>query len=110
MISAKPQVELAMIDSFVAHTHVEPWSAEDGLAAARARADLKKVGLPMGAMDILIGSQALNRGWSLVTENIREFVRIEGLNLIDWSDPAGARDIDRTSWLLAFLKTSKDPK
>ncbi len=109
MISAKPEVELAMIDGFVAHAHVEPWSAEDGLAAARARTDLKKIGLRIGAMDILIGGQALNRGWSLVTENIREFVRIDGLNIIDWSDPAGARAIDRTSWLAAF-RNLKDPK
>ncbi len=109
LISAKPQVELALIDSFVAHTHIEPWSADDGLVAARIRADLKKIGLRIGAMDILIGSQALNRGWSLVTENIREFVRIDGLNIIDWSDPSGAREIDRTSWLAAF-RNLKDPK
>ena len=110
MISAKPDVELALIDSFVAHTHVEPWSAEDGLTAARTRSDLKKIGLPIGAMDVLIGGHALNRGWSLVTENIREFVRIDGLSLIDWSDPSGAREIDRTSWLASILNTPKEPK
>ncbi len=109
MISAKPDVELALIDSFVDLILVEPWSAEDAISAARVRADLKKVGSPIGVVDALIAGQALNRGWNVVTSNVRDFIRIDDLSIIDWSDPAEARELDRASWL-ANLSKFKDPK
>jgi tRNA(fMet)-specific endonuclease VapC len=110
MISAKPDVELALIDGFVERTHVEPWSAEDALVAARVRADLKKLGAPIGAMDVLIGGQALNRGWKVVTANVRDFLRVGPLTVIDWSDPSGVRELDQASWRLAAFRNLKDPK
>jgi tRNA(fMet)-specific endonuclease VapC len=110
MISKKPEMELALIDKFVERAHVEAWSAEDAISTARLRADLKKDGLPIGAVDALIAGQALNRGWSLVTANIREFIRVDGLTVIDWSDPAGSREIDRVSWALEMYSKSKERK
>jgi tRNA(fMet)-specific endonuclease VapC len=64
---------------------VEPLSQEDANVAARLRVMLKRVGTPIGPYDLLIAGQALNRGWTLVTSNTREFSRIEGLALEDWS-------------------------
>lgn len=64
---------------------VEPLSEEDVTAAARLRATLKRAGTPIGPYDLLIAGQALNRGWTLVTSNTREFSRVEGLALEDWS-------------------------
>ncbi len=109
MISVKPDVELALIDGFVERTHVEPWLAEDAAVAARVRADLTKAGAPIGAMDVLIGGQALNRGWKVVTANVRDFLRVGQLTVIDWSDPSGVREFDQTSWRAAF-RNPKDPK
>jgi len=36
----------------------------------------------------LIAGQALARNWTVVTANTREFNRVEGLNVIDWTVPA----------------------
>ncbi len=48
------------------------------------RAALEKAGTPIGAMDMLIAAHAVSLGIPLVTNNIREFVRIPSLNVIDW--------------------------
>ncbi len=45
---------------------------------------LRQKGLPIGHMDLLIASQALAEDATLVTNNTREFERIEGLKLENW--------------------------
>lgn len=57
---------------------------EDAVAAGKIRAALAKAGTPIGPYDILIAGQALARGLTLVTNNLREFQRIEGLKAEDW--------------------------
>jgi tRNA(fMet)-specific endonuclease VapC len=64
---------------------VEPLSQDDVTVAARVRAMLKRVGAPIGPYDLLIAGQALNRGWTLVTSNTKEFSRVPGLAFEDWS-------------------------
>jgi tRNA(fMet)-specific endonuclease VapC len=41
--------------------------------------------MPIGPFDTLIAGQALARGMTLVTANMREFSRVEGLRLEDWT-------------------------
>ena len=50
----------------------------------RQRALLKKAGTPIGSLDMLIAAHALTENAVLITNNIREFSRIEGLKLEDW--------------------------
>lgn len=100
MISARPAQQLAMIDDLVSRAPVEPWSPEDAVAAARIRADLRRSGSEIGKVDSLIAGQALNRGWRVVTDNVREFIRVDGLTVVDWSDPLEARVLDRAAWAL----------
>ena len=49
-------------------------------------ASLYKKGLPIGPMDMLIGAHAKSAGLTLVTNNTREFSRINGLHIEDWSE------------------------
>lgn len=46
---------------------------------------LRTKGQPIGHMDLLIASQALAEDAILVTNNTREFERIEGLKLENWA-------------------------
>lgn len=62
-----------------------PFDGEDALAAAGVRASLEAVGTPIGAYDVLIAGAALRRGMTLVTANVREFSRVEGLTWEDWA-------------------------
>jgi tRNA(fMet)-specific endonuclease VapC len=57
----------------------------DAEVAGQIRASLKAIGTPIGAYDTLIAGQALARGLTLVTANTREFSRVEGLKLTDWT-------------------------
>ena len=49
------------------------------------RAQLERVGQPIGAYDALIAGQAVRRGLTLVTANAREFERVDGLMCEDWA-------------------------
>lgn len=48
------------------------------------RAQLETVGQPIGMNDLLIAAHALALGLTLVTDNLREFSRIRGLNVENW--------------------------
>jgi tRNA(fMet)-specific endonuclease VapC len=53
-------------------------------AYGNLRAQLEKRGTPIGALDTLIGAQALSLGITLVTNNEREFSRIPNLRVENW--------------------------
>ena len=48
------------------------------------RAELKRKGKPIGAMDMLIAATALAYDFTIITHNTREFSQVEGLKLEDW--------------------------
>lgn len=58
---------------------------EDSIAAGKVRADLQALGTSIGPFDVLIAGQALCRGLTLITANTREFKRVRGLAVEDWS-------------------------
>ncbi len=49
------------------------------------RASLEQKGIPIGPMDLLLASQALSQHLILVTNNEREFRRVEGLQTENWA-------------------------
>ncbi|MEJ0043490.1 MAG: type II toxin-antitoxin system VapC family toxin [Rhizomicrobium sp.] len=54
-------------------------------SAGEIRATLKTAGTPIGPYDLLIAAHAVRLGATLVTANVREFSRVPGLKLEDWS-------------------------
>jgi tRNA(fMet)-specific endonuclease VapC len=61
-----------------------PFNEEDADSAARIRALLEKQKQPIGPYDTLIAGVALARDLTVVTANVREFTRIQGLKWEDW--------------------------
>lgn len=51
----------------------------------KIRADLERKGTPIGPMDMLIAGHARAEGLILVTNNTREFFRVEKLKVEDWT-------------------------
>ncbi len=51
----------------------------------RVRAELEKSGTPIGPMDTLIAGHAKSEGLILVTNKTREFMRVRGLKVEDWT-------------------------
>jgi len=72
------------IDNFVSRLVVIPWDeiAADHYGAIRA--SLEKTGTLVGAMDMLIAAHARSCSATLVTNNLREFNRINGLTSLNW--------------------------
>jgi tRNA(fMet)-specific endonuclease VapC len=87
LISARPEHHVALVRSFAVEHEVVDWTHADVLAAARMRADLELIGQRIGSYDALLAGHALNRGWTLVTGNTREFGRVRDLDLENWSRP-----------------------
>ena len=78
-----PEANLKRLDAL--RFEVLAFDKEDSIAAGKVRAELQVAGTPIGPFDVLIAGQALCRGLTLVTANTREFVRVQGLTVEDWS-------------------------
>ena len=52
----------------------------------KVRADLEKRGMPIGPLDMLIAGHARSLGYTVVTNNIREFSRVENLKTANWTE------------------------
>jgi tRNA(fMet)-specific endonuclease VapC len=61
------------------------YSAQDAQAAGEIRAELERQGQRIGEYDTLIAGQAYCRNLTLVTANTREFGRVKGLAVEDWT-------------------------
>lgn len=86
-LSRDPVAEGLNVAEVLDEVVVEPLNEADVLAAAGIRARLRPHGGSIGPYDVLIAGQALARGWTLVTSNLAEFSRVEGLEIQDWSQP-----------------------
>lgn len=87
-ISGRPALHRQRYETLVGDLPVAPLDVGDALAAAQVRRVLREAGALIGAVDMLIAGQALARGWSVVTADVKDFGRIKGLKIIDWSSDA----------------------
>ena len=61
----------------------------DSLAAegyGKIRAELEKKGTPIGPLDMMIAGHAISLGYTIVTNNLREFRRVAGLKAVNWAE------------------------
>jgi tRNA(fMet)-specific endonuclease VapC len=72
------------LHDLVIHLELVPIDRAVALAYGPIRATLERQGTPIGANDLWIAAQALALNAVLVTDNTREFSRVEGLSLINW--------------------------
>lgn len=72
------------LDMFLAPMQILPFDSQCLWFYADLRASLEKQGLSIGPMDTLIAAQALSIDGTLVTNNIKEFMRVPKLKLENW--------------------------
>lgn len=63
---------------------VRPFTDAAAVLYGRVRAALESRGAPIGSFDTLLAAHALALHVPIVTHNIREFRRVEGLDVEDW--------------------------
>ncbi len=74
----------AQLETFLASATILPFDDDCARVAARLRVALERVGAPIGPIDTLIAATALASHAVLVTRKVREFSRVEGLEVEDW--------------------------
>jgi len=82
--SAKPDHNLRQVEDFVSRLEVLEYGSKAASHYGDIRAHLERKGTPIGVNDLHIAAHARSEGLTLVTNNLREFERIEGLRLDNW--------------------------
>lgn len=84
--SEQVETNLARLEQLRHLIPVQSLGADVGRYYGRLRAELERKGVPIGAYDLMIAAHALSLGLTLVTNNVREFARVDGLRLDNWAE------------------------
>lgn len=82
--SVSPKKRTGQLNSLLDAIRVLPFSIEEAKSSAAIRAQLEKKGTPIGPFDVLIAGTAMANRAILVSRNLAEFNRIDGLKTEDW--------------------------
>lgn len=83
--SGRIEGNLAKIEQLRALVAVRPLDADVATHYGRVRAELEGKGWLIGAYDLPVGAHALSLDPTLVTNNVREFGRVDGFRLDNWA-------------------------
>lgn len=75
---------LRALSAWLGYFRVLPFTVHAARKAAAIRAQLERAGTPIGPLDVLAAGHALALGYTMVTDNVREFGRVPGLRLENW--------------------------
>ena len=74
----------AQLEAVLGAIEVLPFDIPADAAYGMLRTRLEKTGKPIGGNDLLIAAQAVALGYTVVTDNEKEFARIENLPCENW--------------------------
>lgn len=86
--SAHPKRNRDVVEAFAARLQVLDYGAKAALHTAEIRATLGAAGTPIGPYDAMIAGHGRSEGLIMVTNNRREFDRVDGLQIENWLDDA----------------------
>ena len=82
--SQRQEQNRAALSQFLIPLEILPFDERATQTYGQIRAELERRGTVIGSMDMLIASQAISLGLTLVTNNVRELSQIPGLTLENW--------------------------
>jgi len=83
--AAKRKQNQITLDSLALHLAVLDWPQTAAKNYAEIRADLKKRGAQLGAADLMIAAHAIAIDAIVVTNNVKDFGRVKGLEVENWT-------------------------
>ena len=83
--STYPEKNSNALIQMLSSINILPFDSKAAAAYGPLRAELQQSGLLIGALDMLIAAHAKSLNLTLVTNNIREFSRINGLKTENWA-------------------------
>jgi len=75
----------AQLEAVLGALEVLPFETPSDAAYGLLRTRLEQAGRPIGANDMLIAAQTIALGYTIITDNEKEFARVEGLPHQNWS-------------------------
>jgi tRNA(fMet)-specific endonuclease VapC len=81
---AKRKQNQTVLDSLVLHLAVLDWPSTAATYYSEIRSDLKRRGAQLGAADLMIAAHARAIGAVVVTNNVKDFGRVKGLEIENW--------------------------
>ncbi len=82
--SSQPERNLTDIEGLIARLQVAPFEDHASEHFGQLRAELYRIGQPIGPYDMMIAGHARAMGLILVTNNMKEFERVPGLRIENW--------------------------
>jgi len=82
--SSMPDHNLLQVEDFISRLEVLPYGIKAAAHYGEIRANLERKGTPIGVNDLHIAGHARSEGLTLVSNNVREFERVEALRLANW--------------------------
>lgn len=83
--STRPEHNLRQVEDFASRLEVLEYGNKAAAHYGDIRADLERKGTVIGVNDLHIAGHARSEGMILVTNNLREFERVEGLRVDNWA-------------------------
>jgi tRNA(fMet)-specific endonuclease VapC len=71
---------------FISVFNILDFTEFDGIEYGKLKSKLKRRGEIIGPIDMLLAAQALSNKMIFVTNNVKEFERVEGLKIEDWAN------------------------
>ncbi len=82
--SSYPEKNAVALMNFLSIVDILPFDANAALEYGKIKTDLKRQGLLIGPLDMLTASHAKSGGFILVTNNTKEYERVEELQIENW--------------------------
>jgi tRNA(fMet)-specific endonuclease VapC len=83
--SGSPDRNLEALNQFLVPLDIKDFDYNATIEYGKVRASLEKAGTPIGPLDTLIAAHALSLNATLVTNNEKEFNRVTGLKIDNWT-------------------------
>lgn len=83
--SQAPRRNLDVVEGLLARLDILDFDLAAAEHAGQIRAALASIGKPIGPFDVMIAGHARATGLCLVTNNLREFERVNGMRLENWA-------------------------
>lgn len=79
-----PEKNLSAINQFILPLEIFTFDFNAAIEYGLVRSELEKKGTPIGPLDTLIAAHAKSLNFTLVTNNVKEFNRVENLRIENW--------------------------
>ena len=82
--SQRVEANVARLNELAELIEIRPFDKRAAICYGDVRSILEKKGNVIGSNDLLIAAHALSLDWILVTNNEKEFKRVDGLRIENW--------------------------